>query len=73
MLRVHDVLKKRPLLSIGHAAGLINLARPTVASALDRMEELGIIREITGQERNRVYLYDRYMHILGEGTAPLAR
>jgi len=33
--------------------------------------QLGIVRELTGQRRNRVFAYDRYLSILNEGTEPL--
>ena len=36
--------------------------------AMHAMEKLGIVREITGQQRNRVFAYDRYLSILSEGT-----
>ena len=37
--------------------------------AVDKaMEKIGIVREITGQQRNRVFSYDRYLAILNEGT-----
>ena len=71
VLRVHEVLQRRPLVSIGDVAGRIELTWPTVASALERMEELGIVREVTGQERGRIYLYGAYMDILNRGTEPL--
>ena len=32
---------------------------------------LGIVREITGRKRGRVFAYTRYLDILGEGTEPL--
>jgi len=28
-------------------------------------------KEITGQKRNRLFCYDRYLKILSEGTEPL--
>jgi hypothetical protein len=30
-----------------------------------------MVRELTGKERYRVYVYDRYFNILDEGTEPL--
>lgn len=33
--------------------------------------DLGIVREITGQRRNRLFVYDVYLSILNEGTEPL--
>jgi hypothetical protein len=32
---------------------------------------LGIVKELTGGRRNRVFAYDRYLAILNEGTEPL--
>jgi hypothetical protein len=32
---------------------------------------LGIVKELTGGRRNRVFSYDRYLAILNEGTEPL--
>ncbi len=73
VLRVHEVLQRYPLLSIRDAANQVDLTWPTIASALERMEELGIVREVTGQERGRIYLYAAYMDILSRGTEPLPR
>jgi hypothetical protein len=33
----------------------------------------GIVREITGKQRDRIYLYDQYVRILDKGTEPLPR
>ena len=33
--------------------------------------ELGIVREVTGNARNRVFAYDDYMDVLATGTEPL--
>jgi Fic family protein len=73
VIRVHDFIRKRPLITSTALLSQLNLARPTVFGALQRLEDIGIIREITGKERGRVYLYDRYMDILNEGTEPLER
>ena len=35
------------------------------------LERLGVAREITGKRRGRIYVYDQYVRILDEGTAPL--
>ena len=33
--------------------------------------QMGITRELTGQRRNRVFVYDAYLAILNEGGEPL--
>jgi hypothetical protein len=35
---------------------------------MQQLETLDIVREITGQQRNRVFAYQQYLSILNEGT-----
>lgn len=64
--RVLDVLRSRPVVSIGLASGRTGLSFPTVTSALALMSELGITRELTGKRRSRIFGYTRYLAILNE-------
>jgi Fic family protein len=70
-LRMHDLLKARPLLSVAAATERLGLSHPTVGAAVARLVELGILREITGRQRGRVFAYGRYLDILSRGTEPL--
>lgn len=70
-LRVHTALKHRPITSAQHVTGTTGLSFPTASSTLELLVELGIAREITGQQRNRIFVYDRYLATLNEGTEPL--
>ena len=47
------------------------LSAPTVNAALADLERLGIVEEVTGRRRGRVFGYRRYLAILSEGTDPL--
>ncbi len=67
-LRVHAELQRRPVLSIPFAAKATKLSVPTVTVALDALENAGIVRELTGRRRNRLFGYHRYLKILNEGT-----
>ena len=67
-LRVQQVLKERPITSISQVCDRAGLSFPAASSAIQRLVELGIAREITGRPRNRVYAYDSYLSILSEGT-----
>jgi len=69
--RVHSYLQKKPVLEIPRAAQEIGISQPTVTSALKKLEEIGVVREITGKARDRMYVYEKYLDILGEGTQPL--
>lgn len=69
-LRVHEYMQKKPLINIGLAARALNLSAPTVSGALARMAELGIAREVTGRERDRIFAYTQYLNIVSAGTEP---
>lgn len=67
-LRVHEGLKARPILSMAEICRSTGLSFPTSSSAMDLLIELQIARELTGKRRNRLFVYDRYLTILNEGT-----
>ena len=67
-LRIHDALKSRPILSLPAARRDTKLSFQTAASAIELLVTHGIAREITGKRRNRLFVYDRYLSILNEGT-----
>ena len=70
VLRVFEHMQRNPILSIPRAAGKIGISAPTVAKSLEHMRQLGILREITGRQRHRLFAYDAYLAILNEGTEP---
>ena len=67
-LRVHQSLVERPVGGVRHVARRTGLSAPTVAAVLRLLEELGMVREITGRQRGRVFTYERYLAVLREGT-----
>jgi Fic family protein len=70
-LRVHQFMQTRPIISIPAAAQKLSLSAPTVTKSIDHMIRLGLLREITGKQRHRLFVYDPYLAILNEGTEPL--
>ena len=67
-LRVHEALKEQPILSLSGLCKRASLSFPTAASAMELLVKRGIAREITGKRRHRLFVYDRYLSILNEGT-----
>ncbi|MCX6141330.1 MAG: Fic family protein [Candidatus Kapabacteria bacterium] len=65
--RVHSNLRARPVATIASVARAINVTYPTVTKAMEILTSMGIVREITGKQRNRVFVYDAYLGILNEG------
>ncbi len=68
VLRVFQHAQTNPILSIGGAAEKTGVSFPTVANAVEHMQRLGLLREITGKQRKRLFVYDPYLAILNEGT-----
>ncbi len=69
--RVLRAMQRRPVASVAQLAERTELSEPTVRSSLTRMEELGLTREITGRQRDRLFAYWPYIEILNEGAEPL--
>ena len=67
-LRVHQSLVERTVGRIGHIARRTGLSAPTVAAALRLLEGMDIVREITGRQRGKIFVYERYLAMLREGT-----
>lgn len=72
-IRLHILLRRNPLLSVHEASKQLQLSQPTVTAALRHLAELGIVREITGRKRRRLFRYEAYVRLLSEGTEPLEK
>ena len=66
--RVHDLAARYVAVRPGAAAQRLGLTEPPVYNAIARLEGAGILREATGRRRGRLYVYDRYLALLNEGT-----
>jgi Fic family protein len=67
-LRVHHALQQHPIQTVKTTKQRTGLTVPTVTAALKSLESAGIVRELTGKQRYRVFAYERYVQILDEGT-----
>jgi len=54
-LQLVDELFAAPYLTITRAAEVLKVTFPTAQTGMKKLEELGMVREITGQKRNRIY------------------
>jgi hypothetical protein len=45
------------------------LVPPTSPRSFDRLTEIGILLEVTGQARNRRFRYDPYVRLFADGPA----
>jgi Fic family protein len=67
-IKLHDILQKQPLTTVTRLVGKFGFTAPTANTALVVLVEQGIVREITGHRRNRVFSYTEYLRTLNEGT-----
>jgi cell filamentation protein, protein adenylyltransferase len=70
-LRVFNAMCERPVTTLNEVRGRAGASFPTATKGMDALLRLGIARELTGQRRNRVFAYQRYLDILNEGADPL--
>jgi Fic family protein len=70
-LRIHDLCQQHPYLTANQLVRWTGLSAPTVNAALADLQRLGVVTEVTGRRRGRVFSYGRYLAILSEGTDPL--
>ena len=67
-LLVYRHAQANPLFSIRNAAREMKVSFPTASAAVDRMIEVGILRESSGKRRGRLFLYESYLDILNRDS-----
>lgn len=65
-LRIHRALMEHPIATSGSLVEKTGITPATVNNALDRLGQLGIVEELTGQKRNRLFCYTKYIEIMNE-------
>ena len=70
-LQVYKLLKSMPIINIQHASKQLHITTPTATAALTRLQDLGIVSEITNKRRAKLYSYNDYIRLLAVGTEPI--
>ncbi len=65
---VHKAIFERPTATPNWLQEKTQLAPATVNVCLRELEKLGIVKEVTGQKRNRLYSYPEFIQIMNKGT-----
>ncbi len=65
-----EYLKRLPQITVPLLVSELGMTAPTARSVLNHMIKLGILEEITGKKRDKIYLYRNYLNILEEGAKP---
>jgi Fic family protein len=67
-LQVHRALMQHPIATSGSLVEKTGITPATVNKALGHLEQLGIVKELTAQKRNRRFSYAGYIEIMSRGT-----
>lgn len=62
--RLFELLPTMPRFSVEHVRQRLETTFPTASAAVRLLEDLGILAELTGQKKNRVYSYQAYVEML---------
>lgn len=62
--RLFELLPLMPRFTIAQAQVKLETSIPTANAAVKLLEELGIVKELTGQRSNRIYSYQAYVGLL---------
>ena len=68
-VRLFDLLPEHPMVTLPMAMKLLDISKPTAGKAIDALCQAGILQEITGRKRDRVYAYQAYLSVLAEDTS----
>lgn len=66
--QVLEYLKKLPQVTVQFLSQELKMSLPTARSSLNHMISLGILKEISGKQRDKVFVYQKYLNILEEKT-----
>lgn len=64
--RVLDALSARPISNIASLVQASGITPATAGKVMDALEGIGIVRELTGHKRNRVFAYTAYVEVLNQ-------
>jgi Fic family protein len=70
-LQVLQYVQTKPLISVAEAKTSMAISAPTIRKSIDHLIDLGILVEMTGKRRDRVFMYDKYVATLSQGTEPI--
>jgi hypothetical protein len=48
------------------------MTQPTARSALNHLKSIGVLEEVSGKKRDKVYIYRNYLTILDDGAKPFS-
>lgn len=70
-IRMFGLLPEHPMVTIAAVVKLLKTSKPTAIKTIATLSKTGILHEITGKRRDRVFAYRNYLSVLSEDTEVL--
>lgn len=67
-VRLFDHLPEHPTVTLASVIEALKTTKPTASKAIDSLCQVGILQEITGKRRDRIYVYRAYLDVLAKDT-----
>ena len=65
-------MKRLPQVTVHILAKELNMTQQTARSALNKLKSIGVLAEVSGKKRDKVYIYRKYLDILEDGAEPFS-
>ncbi len=65
-LELLEALFRNPMVNVNGVQAITGLSQPAANALANAMEEIGILREVTGKKTYRVFTFDRYLRLFDE-------
>lgn len=65
-IQLLELLPTNPIITVNMASEILELTAPASRKAVLLLDSLGILREVTGKRRGRMYAFQEYIDILSE-------
>lgn len=64
LLTLYKFLQDNPITNTNQIKENLKISLPTIIRNLEILQNIGIVREITKKERNKIFIYEKYLDIL---------
>ncbi len=71
VIGIQNYLQRHPIVTTTQLKKECKKSLPTIIRSLAVLEDLCIVKEITGRQRRKTYVYKDYFDILSKGTEPI--
>jgi Fic family protein len=69
-IRLLEAMPEHPVVTLPRAVQLLGVAKPTASKCIEELLKAKILRETTGKQRDRVYVYEAYLTALTDAGNP---